>query len=178
MLRWLIINFVGDRAYLSRNKPIKIDELDFVLEGRKFEKPASWLLEVISYSEETAELFVKAIEYRCSTTPIPAKQEANSKFLEEVQKIKFKSLDTAGVLLTLAGKLEGKKYRPKQRSDFADFMEETSVEPTFEFESELESEPDLFLRNSQNVEESVTKIHIYTDQMPLDMVKTTFTQPA
>lgn len=109
---YLLINFVGANAYLCRERALSLQGLDQVFEGRCFEKPASWLLGVISYDNNETSIFVKVLDYRCFPTRLPEEQLVHREMLGKVNSIRFKSIDTNGLLVTLGGKNEGTVIRP------------------------------------------------------------------
>lgn len=98
-----IINFEKDKAYLSEEKELPIAKLELSPKVESIKGSASWKIRVLSYEPSKNRIFAEVLEYNSNMKPFPKNQLTFDNELNKVESIGFKSIDTTGLLLTLAG---------------------------------------------------------------------------
>jgi hypothetical protein len=99
----LIILFKQDQAFLTAGKPLTLRQLGLPEIATTFKSPAIWTIRVLHHSEAERKLFCEIISYQTGETEFPDRQQKSSGQLSQIETISFRSIDTAGLLKTLAG---------------------------------------------------------------------------
>jgi len=110
----LKILFRQDKAYLT-DKPLSFDQLGLPDFAKKFKEPAFWTIKVLNYRENEKKIFCEIISYQVGETEFGHNQKLLANKLNELQIITIKSIDTTGLLKTLAGNsgvVSPKKFVP------------------------------------------------------------------
>lgn len=94
----LLLIFDGQRVYIdSTEYSISINCLELPIEIENFKEGVIWKIRILSYDEDSAILMTEIIDYKSKIVAITTKQ-ASLNFLI-VDKIKFRSIDTANLLI-------------------------------------------------------------------------------
>ena len=106
----IILLFSGRTFHIqSINSSFPVDCLDLPIPFEQFQPEVCWKIRVISYNDETGELTAEIIDYNYDRTGVSL--SLNSSFyFAGIEKIRFRSLDTAGLLKSVTLK----KALPKQ----------------------------------------------------------------
>ncbi len=101
----LKIIFKQDKAYLTTDKPITLEQVDLpdFVRGKIFKSPAYWTIKVIDYSESEKKIFCEILSYQIGETEFEYNQKQLSSKLNEIEFITFRGIDTSGLLKTLSG---------------------------------------------------------------------------
>lgn len=110
----LIINFEDDKAHLTPDKFLLLNQLDLPSIVNRFLHPASWKVLVIGHNAIEKRIFVEVLSYMTTKESFPYNQRFPNKELNEIEKIGFKSIDTFGLL----GTLNGSRSRSEPRTIF------------------------------------------------------------
>lgn len=106
----LIIVFREDKAYLTADKAFSFEQLGFLGTDKSCKEPAYWHIKVINYIEEEAKIFCEILSYHIGEARFSVDQQLLAAKLNSLQVIKFKSIKTDGLLMTLHG--NGRPYKP------------------------------------------------------------------
>jgi len=106
----IILLFSGRTFHIhSINNSFPVDCLDLPIPFEQFQPEICWKIRVISYNAETGELMTEIIDYNFDRTGVSL--SLNSSFyFAGIEKIRFRSIDTAGLLKSVILK----KALPKQ----------------------------------------------------------------
>jgi hypothetical protein len=99
----LKILFRQDKAYLTADIPLTFDQLGFPDVAKTFKEPAFWTIKVLNHREKEKKIYCEIISYQVGDTVFGHNQKLLSDKLKEIQIITFRSIDTNGLLKTLAG---------------------------------------------------------------------------
>ncbi len=114
----LKILFRQDKAYLTPNRPLTFKQLGLPDIAKTFKEPAYWTIRVLNYIETEKKIFCKITSYQVGETIFGNNQELLSDKLNDLKTVTFSSIDTGGLLKTLAGKsdvVRQIKYTPVDR---------------------------------------------------------------
>ncbi len=98
----LKIIFKHDKALLSSNKTLSLEQIGLPDPTRKFKPKAYWCIKVLDHIENEKRLFVEILSYRVGATDFSDHQKSLFDALNSIEKITFKSIETNGLLRTLA----------------------------------------------------------------------------
>jgi len=99
----LKILFRQDKAYLTADRPLTFEQLGLPDVAKKFKEPAFWTIKVLNHRENERKIFCEIISYQVGETEFGHNQKLLADKLNELQIITFRSIDTTGLLKTLAG---------------------------------------------------------------------------
>ncbi len=99
----LKIIFDHKHAYLTEDQFFTLDQLNLPEIAKEFKSEAYWKIKVVNYFEDTKQLFCSILSYHVGKTEFEEIQKLLANELNEVKTIKFKGIDTAGLLKTLNG---------------------------------------------------------------------------
>lgn len=108
----LILLFDHDKACLTAEKALRFDQLGLPAYTQSFQGKAYWILKVLSYNSTEKKLYCEILDYQIGHADFYPHQQLLADQLNEIQSISFRSVDTAGLLKTIAG--ESKPPRPIQ----------------------------------------------------------------
>lgn len=117
----LIILFRQDKAYLTADRPLTFEQLGLPDVAKKFKEPAFWTIKVLSHRENEKKIFCEITSYQVGETEFRSSQKLLADKLNDLQIITFKSIDTTGLLKTLAGNsgvVRPIKFVPVDRTPF------------------------------------------------------------
>ena len=100
----LVLLFRKDKAFLTLDHPLSFDRLGLPEVAQTFHNPAYWTISVISHFEAERRIFCDILSYEVGEAFLDANQQSLSRILTGIDRITFRSIDTAGLLQTLAGK--------------------------------------------------------------------------
>jgi hypothetical protein len=100
----LKILFKLDKAYLTEDIPMTFAQLGLPDFAKTFKEPAYWTIKVLNYSEHEQKIFSEITSYQVGQTEFENNQKLLSDTLSNLQIVTFKSIDTSGLLKSLAGK--------------------------------------------------------------------------
>lgn len=109
----LKILFKHNKAYLMAERPMTFDQLDLPEVAKSFKSPAYWTIRVLNYSETEKKIFCEILSYQNGETEFGYNQQQLSDKLTDLQNVTFRSIDTTGLLRTLAGKAPVSIFPPK-----------------------------------------------------------------
>ena len=98
--------FKESYAYLTAGMPIALKALELPAYAATFRVPAFWTIEVLDYQPQKALVFARILKYEVGETVFPDHQQQHAVDLQQIRKIKFKSIDTNGLLRTIGPPLE------------------------------------------------------------------------
>lgn len=134
----LKILFKKDKAYLTSNKPMTLDQVslpDFA-QRKGFKSPAYWIVRVLNHKENEKRLFCEVVSYNTGETEFGYNQKKISEKLEGIDFVTFRNIDTSGLLQTMTGTTSVKattkilpKYRPIVREPIKNNVTETFYVP-------------------------------------------------
>lgn len=99
----LILVFDRDKAWLTVHKSMSFDQLGLPAYSKSFQGQAYWKLKVLSYSREEKKVFCEILAYQTGAADFYPHQLMLADQLNEIQTIAFRSVDTGGLLKTIAG---------------------------------------------------------------------------
>ena len=99
----LKILFRQDKAYLTADRPFTFEQLGLPDVAKTFKEPAFWTIKVLSHRENEKKIFCEITSYQVGETEFGSSQKSLADKLNDLQIITFKSIDTTGLLKTLAG---------------------------------------------------------------------------
>ncbi|MES2655887.1 MAG: hypothetical protein V4620_09885 [Bacteroidota bacterium] len=99
----LIINFEGNKAYLTEEKVFTLQELNLSNFVKGFPNPTSWRIKVINYIIEEKKIFVDILDYQTGFQSFSNFQLLPNNELNTIEKVAFKNVDTNAVLLNIKG---------------------------------------------------------------------------
>ena len=99
----LKILFRQDKAYLTADRPLTFEQLGLPDVAKIFKEPAFWTIKVLNHRENSRKIFCKITAYQVGETEFGHNQKLLADKLNELQIITFRSIDTTGLLNTLAG---------------------------------------------------------------------------
>lgn len=99
----LKILFRQDKAYLTADRPLTFEQLGLPDVARTFKEPAFWTIKVLNHRENEKKIFCEITSYHVGETEFGSIQKSLADKLNDLQIITFKSIDTTGLLKTLAG---------------------------------------------------------------------------
>jgi len=106
----IVLLFSGRTFHIqSTNNSFPIDCLDLPIPFEQFQPEICWKIRVISYNDETGELTAEIIDYNYDRTNVALSLDS-SFYFAGIEKIRFRSIDTAGLLKSVVLK----KALPKQ----------------------------------------------------------------
>ena len=100
----LVLQFRKDKGFLTPEHPLSFDHLGLPEVAETFNVPAHWTISVISHIESERRIFCDILSYVIGEAPFDAIQQSLSHWLRDVDQVTFRSIDTAGLLHTLAGR--------------------------------------------------------------------------
>jgi len=104
------IVFKQDKAFLTDEKPIPLEKaglFDTVAIQKGFKQPAYWKIRVIRHDENEKKIFCEVLSYHIGETVFEHNQKQLSGKLNNVEIVKFRNIDTGGLLATLSGRGSG-----------------------------------------------------------------------
>lgn len=99
----LKILFRQDKAYLTADRPMTFEQLGLPDVAKTFKEPAFWTIKVLSHRENEKKIFCEITSYQVGETDFGSSQKLLADKLNDLQIVTFKSIDTTGLLKTLAG---------------------------------------------------------------------------
>jgi hypothetical protein len=99
----LKILFKEDLSFLTEEVALDFNQVQISDSLVKFKAPAYWTIRVINHIEKERKLFVEVLSYHVGETKFPSNQIELADILMSIEKVTFKSIDTAGLLRTLNG---------------------------------------------------------------------------
>ncbi len=114
----LKIKFYRNQACLTTDKFIRLEQLNLPPIAKVFEYQTFWSINVLNYNEDNKTIFCEIISYEVGNTDFDYHQKLISDKLNQVEIIRFKSIDTKSLLLNLKGhtaKTDSIEYMPVSR---------------------------------------------------------------
>jgi hypothetical protein len=99
----LIINFEGDKAYLTEGHALTFKQFNFDDPEIRFKSPAAWTIRVLDYIPEQKKIYAEILSYDYGRQSFPTHQLALKESLSSIEKVSFRGIDTRGLYLTLKG---------------------------------------------------------------------------
>jgi hypothetical protein len=99
----LIIVFKHDKAFLTSDKALTFNQLDLPEIAKSFKATAFWTIKVLNFRPFEKKIFAEIQSYQIGEIEFPYNQLQLADKLNEVEKVTFRSIDTSGLLKTLAG---------------------------------------------------------------------------
>ncbi len=103
--------------------------------AKTFNEPAFWTIKVLSHRENEKKIFCEITSYQVGETDFGSRQKLLADKLNDLQIVTFKSIDTTGLLKTLAGNsgvVRPIKFVPFDRTtDFVRQPYKVSIKETF-----------------------------------------------
>lgn len=96
------ILFKQDKAYLTPDRPLTLGQVGLPEIAKSFKAPAFWTFRVLNYREDEQKLFCEVLSYQVGDTDFPFNQKAFADKLRTIETVTFRSIDTGGLLRTLA----------------------------------------------------------------------------
>ncbi len=96
------ILFKQDKAYLTPDKPLTLGQVGLPEIAKSFKAPAFWTFRVLNYKEDEQKLFCEVLSYQVGDTDFSVNQKTLADKLRAIETITFRSIDTGGLLRTLA----------------------------------------------------------------------------
>ncbi|MBS0645693.1 MAG: hypothetical protein JSR97_03780 [Verrucomicrobia bacterium] len=128
------ILFRQDKAYLTPEKPLTLSQVSLPEIAKSFKAPAYWTIRVLNYKETEQKLFCEVLSYQVGDTDFPSNQKALSHILSSINNVTFRSIDTSGLLKTLASTTPISVLPVKETPVF---RQEYRQEPTVPVRTEL-----------------------------------------
>jgi hypothetical protein len=100
----LIINLEDDKAYLTSEKFLTLEQLDLPNYARCFKFPEVWTIKVLKYFRSEHRIFVEVLSYKNGKLPFSHYQVSEQSEINNIDKITFRTIDTTALLLTIKGK--------------------------------------------------------------------------
>lgn len=100
----LKILFRHDKAYLTADRTLTFEQLGLPDIAKTFKDPAYWTIRVLNYRETEKKIFCEITSYQVGETDFRINQKLLADKLNDLQIVAFRSIDTKGLLKTLAGK--------------------------------------------------------------------------
>ena len=91
-------------AYLIPDNPLGFERLGLKEFENTSNKPAYWIIKIINHIEPEKRIFCSVLSYHTGETEFPAPQLLLADKLKLIETVSFRSIDTAGLLKTLAPK--------------------------------------------------------------------------
>ena len=98
----LKILFKQDKAYLTTNQPMTLQQLGLDKTVESFKPFAYWTIRVIDYNEIEKKIFCEISSYQIGKTEFDNNQKQLANKLNDIQIISFRNINTTGFLRTLA----------------------------------------------------------------------------
>jgi hypothetical protein len=96
--------FKNRYAYLIPDNPLSFERLGLKEFENTSNKPAYWIIKVLNHIEPEKRIFCSVLSYHTGETDFPANQLLLANKLKLIETVSFRSIDTAGLLKTLAPK--------------------------------------------------------------------------
>lgn len=96
------ILFKQDKAYLTPDKPLTLEQVGLPEIAKSFKAPAFWIFRVLNYKEDEQKLFCEVLSYQVGDTDFSVNQKTLADKLRAIETVTFRSIDTSGLLRTLA----------------------------------------------------------------------------
>ncbi len=109
----LQILFKDDLAFLTEEVALDFNQVQISYTPVKFKAPAFWTVRVLNYNPQQQKLYVEVLSYQVGETTFSANQIALTDQLLLIEKVTFKSIDTAGLFRTLNSKTPLRILAPK-----------------------------------------------------------------
>lgn len=109
----LRIIFNEDKAYLTTDRPLTFKQLNLPDSAKSFKSPAYWIIKVLRYIESEKKIYCEIVSYNVGGTTFGSNQIQLSDKLNDLEIVTFRSIDTSGLLRTLAGTYTGSIIHPK-----------------------------------------------------------------
>jgi hypothetical protein len=103
------ILFREDKAFLAKDSPLSFEHLDLPPIAKSFKSPACWTIKVLNYDDQQKKIFAEILSYEVGETRFSPAQLLLADKLKGIRQIKFRSIDTTGLLKTMAGTTAYKK---------------------------------------------------------------------
>ncbi len=99
----LTIKFIGNKGYLTEDKPLTFPQIFLPDVGRFFKSHAFWKVKVLSCQNEAQLIFCEVVSYHIGRTDFSVQQKSLADNLNEFEIVKFKSINTDALIRTLTG---------------------------------------------------------------------------
>jgi len=133
----LIINFEDDKAYLTEDKVLTFRQLELPDVAKRFKSPAVWTIRVLKYYPTERRIFAEILSYKNGKLPFSYYQVSEHSDINNIDKITFRSIDTNGLLLTLAGNATSRTIIPTtERIPDREVRPQTYSQPPVQFKRE------------------------------------------
>ncbi|MGN7986052.1 hypothetical protein ACTJKC_01860 [Pedobacter sp. 22226] len=110
----LKILFNQDKAYLTPDRSMTFEQVDLEhVKEKVFRSPAYWTFRIKKYIENERRIFCEILTYDIGETEFTNNQLQLSAILNSLEKVTFSSIDTGGLLNTLAGGRTGSLSHPQ-----------------------------------------------------------------
>lgn len=106
----LKITFYRNQACLTTDKFLRLEQLNLPTIAKVFEYKTYWNINVLNYNEDDKSLFCEIISYEVGETQFDYHQKLISDKLNQVEKIKFKDINTKSLQLNLKGHATKSNY--------------------------------------------------------------------
>jgi len=150
----LIINFEDDKAYLTKDKVLTFRQLELPDVAKRFKSPAVWTIKVLHHYPTERRIFAAILSYKNGRLPFSNYQLSGHSDINNIEKITFRSIDTNGLLLTLAGNASGRTITPTvERIPDREQRPQTYSQPPVQFkrEPQIKTIKETFLIPLKNV---------------------------
>jgi hypothetical protein len=118
----LKILFHDDKAYLTKDRFMTFDQLGLPEIAKTFKAPAYWTIRVINYIELERKIYCEILSYQNGETEFGQTQIHLANKLNSLDIIKFRSIDTSGLLKTMSGvtivAYTPSRYVPVDRTEY------------------------------------------------------------
>jgi hypothetical protein len=96
------ILFKQDKAYLTPDEPLTFGQVGLPEIAKFFKAPAFWTFRILNYKEAEQKLFCEILSYQVGDTDFSINQKTFADKLKAIETVTFRSIDTGGLLRTLA----------------------------------------------------------------------------
>jgi hypothetical protein len=131
----LKIIFKEDRAYLTNDKALTFTQVELPPIAKTFKSPAYWTILVINHIEEQRKIFCEILSYNIGNTDFENSQKQLSSQLDTIEIVKFRSVDTHGLLKTLSGSgpatIMPSKYPAVERTENSKFQSKPFIKEPY-----------------------------------------------
>jgi hypothetical protein len=136
----LKIIFRKDKAYLTADRSMTFEQLGLPDSAKKtFEESAFWTIKVLNHRENEKKIFCEISSYQNGEAVFGSSQKRLADKLNDLEIVTFKSIDTTGLLKTLAGNSGVKRpiksvpvdRTPIQPTEFVRQPHKVSIKETF-----------------------------------------------
>jgi len=123
------ILFKQDKAYLTPDRPLTFGQLGLPEIAKSFKASAFWTIRVLNYREAEQKLFCEVLSYQVGDTDFPFNQKTLADKLRAIETVTFRSIDTSGLLQTLASTTPISVLPVKEKPVFRKEVRQEPIQP-------------------------------------------------